>query len=233
MGFPDELRSAEEMVLQVENEFLSGVDGVVDVLLKRLSSGPFSSDVETAKERMLNLDESRYVKWERWEQQYEFSGSHWKDEGYPSIDATTHLASNPDWYSKRTGTSNFVRDMMIHRTIVAPTLDGERRGTPTSLGNPANKWLLDFVALSSLRLSLKNHWEKLVRDIVNKRSQTSLRLVAERLGLTIHEIVDIANKIRDLDDRVVEHDVSDSSKDLLYYCRNPSPDITPLVDIDL
>lgn len=65
---------------------------------------------------------------------------------------------------------------MIHRSLLAPTVDGEQKGSPTSIGKPSNRWLLDFVVLSSLRLSFKNHWEKLVRDIVMKRPQTSLYL---------------------------------------------------------
>ena len=63
-----------------------------------------------------------------------------------------------------------------------------------------------------------------------KRSETKLTLVAERLGLTIQEILDIANKIRDLDDQVIGHDASDSSKNLTYLCRTPDSSLTPLVD---
>ena len=147
------------------------------------------------------------------------------------MDITTHRASNPDWYSKRTGTTSFVKDLMIHRKILAPTIDGERNGPPTSLGNPSNRWLLDFVALSSMRLSFKNHWEQLVRVIVMKRPQTSLTLVAERLGLTITEILDIAQKIMNLNDRVIEYDPSDSSNNLTYLCKNPDPSLSPRVDI--
>ena len=122
---------------------------------------------------------------------------------------------------------------MIHRTVITPTVDGERTGTPTSLGNPSNKWLLDFVILSSLRLSFKKHWQKLVRDIVMKRPQTSLILVAERLGLTIPEVLDIANKIKNFDDRVVEHSRSDSNNNLTYICRKPDSSLNPLVDISV
>ena len=231
MDFPDDLRSAEDSLKQAEKEFLTGEDGIAEVLLVKLSTGPFSSDTKTARDRMQTLDESRYVKWNRWAKNYEFSASFWKDEGYPSIDFTTHRASNPDWYSKRTGTTTFVKDFVIYRTIVAPTTDGERKGSPTPLGNPSNRWLLDFIVLSSLRLSFKNHWEHLVRDIVMKRPQTNLILVAERLGLTIPEILGIAHEIKDLDDQVIGHDVSDSSRSLIYICRKPDSSLTPLVDI--
>ena len=231
MDFPDDLRSAEDSLKQTEKEFLTGQDGIAEVLLAKLSTGSFSFDTKTARDRMQTLDESRYVKWSRWVKKYEFSASFWKDEGYPSIDTTTLRASNPDWYSKRTGTTTFVKDLVIHRNIVAPTADGERNGSPTPLGNPSNRWLLDFIALSSLRLSFKNHWEQLVRDIVMKRSQTNLLLVAERLGLTIPEILGIAHEIKNLDDQVIGHDVSDSSKSLIYICRRPDSSLTPLVDI--
>ena len=230
MDFPDDLRLAEDSLKQAEKEFLAGTDGIAEALLVKLSAGTFSSDANTARERMQNLDESRYVKWDRWDKIYEFSASFWKDGGYPSISSTTHRASNPDWYSKRTGTTLFVKDMMIHRSLLAPTVDGERKGPPTPLGKPANTWLLDFVVLSSLRLLLKKHWEKLVHDIVMKRSQTSLILVAERLGLTNPESVAIAREIRDLDDRVIKHG-RDSSKNMTYQCRTPDSSLTPLVDI--
>ncbi|TFG29983.1 hypothetical protein EU528_08860 [Candidatus Thorarchaeota archaeon] len=233
MDFPDELRAAEESLKQAEADFLAGPDGIAEALLVKLSTGPFSADVKIAQEQMQNLDESRYVKWSRWDKKFEFAASFWKDEGYPSIDTTSHRASNPDWYSNRTGTTLFVKELMSHRNVIAPTIDGEQKGTPTSLGEPANRWLLDFVILSSLRLSLKKRWERLVRDIVMKRHQTSLKLVAGRLGLTVTEVLDIARKIRDLDDRVVEHDPSDSSNDLTYICRKPDPRLTPLVDIDV
>jgi len=233
MDFLDELRSVEESLRQVEKEFLDGKDGIAEALLVNISTGPLSSDALTAKERMQNLDESRYIKWSRWNEKFEFSASFWKDEGYPSIDTTTLRASNPDWYSEKTDTTNFVTDIMIHREIVAPTVDGERKGTPTPIGTPENKWLLDFVALSSLRLSLKSHWEQLVKDIVMKRHETNLKLVAERLGLTNSEVLDIANKIRNFDDHVVEHDPSDSSKDLTYICRKPDSSLTPVVDITM
>ncbi|MFQ5833685.1 MAG: hypothetical protein ACE5H4_13335 [Candidatus Thorarchaeota archaeon] len=59
-----------------------------------------------------------------------------------------------------------------------------------------------------------------------------LILVAERLGLTIPETLDIARKIRDIDGRVVERDVSDSKKNLTYLCRKPDSSLTPLVDIN-
>ena len=231
MDFPDDLRSAERSLEQAETEFLKGADGVSKALLLKLSTGTFASDAKTAQEQMEKLDESRYVKWNRWQKRYEFSASFWKDEGYPSIDTTTHQASNPDWYSRRTGTTAFVKDLMTHRSVISPTTNGEQKGPPTPLGEPSNRWLLDFVAFSSLRLSFKHHWEKLVRDIVRKRSQTNLSLVAERLGLTIQDILDIARKIMDLDDHVIEHDVSDSSKNLSYLCRKPDSSITPLVDI--
>ena len=231
MDFPDDLRYAEESLKQAEKEFLSGDDGIAEALLVRLAEGTFSSDVETAREQMQKLDESRYVKWNRWEKRFEFEASFWKDEGYPSIDTSTLKASNPDWYSVRTETSEFVKDLMIHRDVVAPTIDGERKGPPTPPGDPSNRWLLDFVALSSLRLSFKNHWEQLVRDIVKKRPETNLTLVAQRLGLTVHEILDIARRIRDFNDQVIEHDVSDSSKNLTYLCRRPDSSLTPLVDI--
>ncbi len=232
MDFPDDLRFVEESLKKTEKEFLDGADGIVEALLDKLSTGSFSSDVDTAREQMQNLNESRYVKWNRWVKKYEFSASFWKDEGYPSIDTTTHQASNPDWYSKRTGTTSFVKELMTHRKILAPTVDGESKGSPTPLGKPSNRWLLDFVGLSSLRLSIKKHWEKLVRDIVMKRPQTSLVLVAERLGLTTPEILDIARTIMNLDDRVIEHDVSDSRKNLTYLCRKPDSSLTPLVDIN-
>ncbi|MHA2164213.1 MAG: hypothetical protein ACXABN_19315 [Candidatus Thorarchaeota archaeon] len=64
-----------------------------------------------------------------------------------------------------------------------------------------------------------------------KRPQTNLILVAERLGLTIPEILGIADKIKDLDDQVIGHDVSDSSKSLIYICRKPDSSLEPLVDI--
>ena len=233
MDFPDELRYAEEFLLQAETEFLAGTNGVSEALLERLSTEIFASDVTTARDRMQNLEESRYVKWDRWTKKYEFTASFWKDEGYPSIDVTTHQASNPDWYSKRTRTTTFVKDLMLHRVILAPTIDGEQKGSPTSIGEPSNRWLLDFVALSSLRLSFKRHWEKLVREIVTRRKETNLVLVAERLGLTIQDVLEIARRIRNLDDRVIEHDVSDSSKNLTYLCRKPNPSIIPLIDIDI
>ena len=231
MDFPDDLRYAEESLKQAETDFLAGNDGIAEALLVRLSTGTFSSEAEAARERMQNLDESRYVKWDRWDKIHEFKVSTWKNEGYPSIDSSTLKASNPDWYSKRTGTTKFVKDLMIHRTLLAPTLDGERKGSPTPPGEPSNRWLLDYVVLSSLRLSLKNHWEKLVQDIVMKRSQTSLLLVAERLGLTIKQVLKIAREIRDIDDQVIEHDRNDSRKNLTYQCRKPDSSLTPLVDI--
>jgi hypothetical protein len=231
LDFPDDLRYAEESLRQAETEFLAGDDGISEALLVRLATGTFSSEAETAREQMQRLDESRYVKWNRWEKRFEFAASFWKDEGYTSIDLSTLQASNPDWYSRRTGTSTFVKDLMAHRNIVAPTVDGDRKGSPTPPGNPSNKWLLDFVALSSLRLSFKNHWEQLVRDIVKKRPQTNLTLVAERLGLTIQDVLDIARKIKDIDDQVIERDVSDSSKNLTYLCKKPDSSLTPLVDI--
>jgi hypothetical protein len=231
MDFPDDLREAEKTLEQAEKQFLAGTDGVAESLLVKLSQGTFRSDAETARERMQSLDESRYVKWNRWTREYEFSASFWKDEGYPSIDTTTLQASNPDWYSRRTGTTLFVKDLMVQRSLLAPTIDGEKEGTPTPSGSPSNRWLLDFIALSSLRLTFKNRWEQLVRDIVMKRSETDLRLVAERLGLTIQDVLDIARKIRDFDDRVIEDDVSDSSKNLTYYCKTPKPQLKPLVDI--
>jgi hypothetical protein len=231
LDFPDDLRYAEESLKQAEKEFLTGDDGVAEALLVRLETGTFSSEAKIARERMGNLNESRYVKWSRWEKIFEFSASFLKDEGYPSIDTTTLRASSPDWYAKRTGTAQFVKDLMLHRTLVAPTTDGERKGPATPRGSPSNIWLLDFVALSSLRLSFKKHWEQLVRDIVMKRSQTNLTLVAERLGLSIEDVLDIARKIRNLDDRVIEHGVSDSSKNLTYQCRYPDSSLTPVVDI--
>lgn len=231
LDFPDDLRNAEESLRQAEKEFLAGDDGVAEALLVRLATGTFSSDAETAREQMQKLDESRYVKWNRWEKRFEFAASFWKDEGYPSIDISTLQASHPDWYSRRTGTTTFVKDLMIHRSLLPPTLDGEQKGPTTPPGNPSNKWLLDFVALSSLRLSFKTHWEHLVRDIVRKRSQTSLSLVAERLGLTVQDVLEIAQRIRDFDDQVIERDVSDSSKNLTYLCRRPDSTLAPRVDI--
>jgi len=231
LDFPDDLRYAEESLRQAENEFLAGDDGIAEALLVRLAEGTFSSDVDTAREQMQKLDESRYVKWNRWDKRFEFAASFWKDEGYPSIDLSTLQASHPDWYSKRTGTATFVKELMAHRTLVAPTVDGEPKGPSTPPGNPSNRWLLDFVALSSLRLSFKNHWEQLVRDIVKKRPQTNLTLVAERLGLTIQEVLAIARKIRGLDDQVIERDVSDSDKNLTYLCKKPNSSLTPIVDI--
>ena len=233
MDFPDDLRSAEDSLKQAEKEFLDGKDGVAEALLEKLSTGPFSSEATVAREQMQNLDESRYIKWSRWNKKFEFAASFWKDEGYPSIDTTTLRASNPDWYSRRTDTTDFVKDLMIYREIMASTIDGERKGSPTPIGAPANRWLLDFVVLSSLRLSLKNRWEHLVKDIVMKRNQTRLTLVAERLGLTISDVLDIATKIRNLDDHVIEHDSSDSGNDLTYICREPDPSLTPLVDIEM
>jgi hypothetical protein len=231
LDFPDDLRYAEESLRQAETEFLAGDDGIAEALLERLATGTFSSDADTAREQMQRLDESRYVKWNSWEKRFEFAASFWKDEGYPSIDITTLQASHPDWYSTRTGTTTFVKELMTHRNLVAPTLDGKPKGPPTPLGNPSNRWLLDFVALSSLRLSFKNHWEQLVENIVKKRSQTNLTLVAERLGLTIQEVLGIARKIRDFDDKVIERDVSDSTKNLTYLCKKPNASLTPIVDI--
>ncbi|MHA1770015.1 MAG: hypothetical protein ACTSYL_10880 [Candidatus Thorarchaeota archaeon] len=224
---------AEKYLEDAEREFLTGTDGVAESLLARLAGGTFASDVEIAREIMQNLDESHYIKWDRWERRYEFSVSSWKDAGYPRIDATTSHASNPDWYSKRVGTTTFVKDLMAHRSIVAPTVDGDHKGQPTPKGNPSNRWLLDFVVLSSLRFSFKNHWEQLVKDIVTTRAKTDLRLVAERLGLTIDEVLAISQKIRDLDDRVIEFDVSDPDNNLTYHCRTPRHDLTPLVDISI
>ncbi len=231
MEFPDELRKAEDTIAQAEKEFIAGKDGIVQSLLVDFSNGIFSAEATLAQQRMDSLDESRYIKWSRWEKKYEFSASFWKDEGYPSIDTTTLQASNPDWYSRRTGTTSFVKELMLHRTLVAPTLDGEQKGTPTPKGAPSNTWLLDFVALSSLRLSFKKHWEKLVRDIVMKRSETDLNLVAARLGLSIQEVLEVARKVRDLDDRVIEHDVSDTKRNMTYQCRKPNPGLEPVVDI--
>ncbi|MHA1850776.1 MAG: DUF4398 domain-containing protein, partial [Candidatus Thorarchaeota archaeon] len=233
VDFPDDLRSAEDSLKQAEKEFLDGKDGVAEALLEKLSTGTFSSEATAAREQMQNLDESRYIKWSRWNKKFEFATSFWKDEGYPSIDTTTLRASNPDWYSGRTDTTDFVKDLMIHREIMASTIDGERKGPPTPIGAPANRWLLDFVVLSSLRLSLKNRWEHLVKDIVMKRNQTRLTPVAERLGLTISEILDIAVKIRNLDDHVIEHDSSESGNDLTYICRKPDTSLAPPVDIDI
>jgi len=105
MDFPEDLRLVEDSLKQTEIEFLAGHDGIAEALLVILSKGPFSSDAITAREQMENLDESRYVKWSRWEKKFEFAASFWKDEGYPSIDTTSHQASNPDWYSNRTGTT--------------------------------------------------------------------------------------------------------------------------------
>ncbi len=232
MNFLDELRYAEESLSQAEKEFLSGSDGVAKALLVRYSTGTFAHDAEIAKERMDKLDESRYIKWSRWVKKHEFAASFWKDEGYPSIDTTTLQASNPDWYSKRTGTTNFVKELMIHRKILPPTVEKDQDEVPTPLGDPSNRWLLDFVALSSLRLSFKKRWEQLVEDIVKKRSQTDLKLVAKRLGLTIPDVVAICTKVRDLDDRVIEHAVSDSTRNMTYQCRNPNPNLAPAVDIE-
>ncbi len=66
MDFPDDLRVAEDSLKQAEKEFLAGNDGIAEALLVKLSAGTFSSDADTARERMQNLDESRYVKWSRW-----------------------------------------------------------------------------------------------------------------------------------------------------------------------
>ena len=225
MDFLEELTSAEKLLLQAETEFLDGKDGIVYSLLDIFSTGIFSNEAKTAQKLVDNLDESRYIKWSRWDRKFEFLGSFWKDEGYPSIDA------DPDWYSKRTDTTSFVKDLMRNRTVIAPTDNGERDGSPTPLGNPANRWLLDFVGLSSLRLSFKQHWEQMVKDIVSKRSVTNLMLVSERLGLTPQEILIIARKIRDFDDHVIEHHVSDPSKNMTYVRRKPNPDLVPRVDI--
>lgn len=231
MNFLDELRAAEEFLKQAENEFLDGKDGIAEALLVKLSTGTFSSDVTTAQEQMQNLDESRYIKWSRWNQKFEFSASLWKDDGYPSINADTQQASNPDWYSKRTGTSLFVKELMAHRSVLVPTTNGEKNGPPTPSGAPANTWLLDFVVLSSMRLSFKNHWEQLVKDIVMKRNRTSLILVAELLGLEISEVLQIATKIRNFNDQVIERDSRNSDNDLTYICKKPDPSLAPLVDI--
>ncbi|MHA2027603.1 MAG: hypothetical protein ACW98U_17045, partial [Candidatus Thorarchaeota archaeon] len=77
MDFPDDLRFAEESLKQTEDEFLAGNDGIAEALLEKLSTGSFSSDVQTAREQMQNLDEFRYVKWNRWDRNYEFSASFW------------------------------------------------------------------------------------------------------------------------------------------------------------
>ena len=225
MDFLEELTSAEKLLLQAETEFLDGKDGIVYSLLDIFSTGIFSNEAKTAQELMNNLDESRYIKWSRWDRKFEFLGSFWKDEGYPSLDADS------DWYSERTGTTSFVKDLLRNRTVIAPTINGEQGGSPTPLGDPANRWLLDFVGLSSLRLSFKQHWVQMVKDIVSKRSVTSLTLVAKRLGLTAQEILAIARKIRDLDDHVIEHHVSDPSKNMTYVRRKPNPDLIPRVDI--
>ncbi len=232
MDYVEELKLAEKHVADAEREFLKGTDGIYEALLEKISTGSFASDAELARKKIQELDESRFIKWDRWDRKYTFSATMWKDTGYPTIDTTTFDPSNPDWYSERTGTSSFVKEMMTHRTIIAPTTNGERDGPSTPKGKPANKWLLDFVVLSSLRLSLKQHWERLVHDILVTRPVTHLDRVAERLGLTTQDVLDIARKIRDLDDRVIEYDVSDPSVNLTYHRRKPDPDIVPLVDLD-
>jgi hypothetical protein len=230
-GYPDVIRRAESALKKAEEELLSGKEGIAERLLVGLSNGMLASDAEKARERMKNLDESRYVKWERWKEDPEFSVPFWKDEGYLSIDSSAHQSRDPDWYSKMAGTSGFVAGIRNSRKVKMPTLNGKRDGEPTPLGKPANTWLLDFVALSSLRLSFKSHWEQLVRDIVRKRNRTDLNLVAKTLGLEPHFVVGICQKIKNLDDKIVELDPLDSTMNMTYTCRNPDPSLQPLIDI--
>jgi len=230
-GYPDVIRRAESALKKAEDELLSGKEGIAEQLLVGLSNGMLASDGQKAHERMQNLDESRYVKWERWKEDPEFSVPFWKDEGYLSIDSSAHQARDPDWYAKMAGTSGFVAGIRASRKVKMPTLNGKRDGEPTPTGRPANTWLLDFVALSSLRLSFKTRWEQLVRDIVRKRHRTDLTLVAEILGLEPHDVIGICKRIRNLDDKVSELDPLDSSLNMTYICRNPDPSLQPLVDI--
>jgi hypothetical protein len=231
MSYPDVIRKAESILKKAEEELLSGKEGIAEQLLLGLSNGLLASDAQAARERMKNLDESRYIKWSRWKEDAEFSVPFWKDEGYLGIDSSAHKAREPDWYAKMTGTSEFVAEIRASRKAKLPTLNGERDGEPTPIGQPANTWLLDFVALSSLRLSFKMRWEQLVRDIIRKRHRTDLNLVAERLGLEPHYVIGICKRIRNLDDRVTEFDPLDSSLNMTYICRNPDPNLQPLIDI--
>jgi hypothetical protein len=231
MGYPDVIRRAESSLKKAEEELLSGKEGIAERLLAGLSNGILTPDAEKARERMRNLDESRYVKWERWKEDPEFSVPFWKDEGYLSIDSSAHQSRDPDWYAKMSETSGFVAGIRASRKVKMPTLNGKRDGEPTPLGHPANTWLLDFVALSSLRLSFKTRWEQLVRDIVRKRHRTDLDLVAKTLGLEPHDVIGICKRIKNLDDNVVEYDPLDASLNMTYTCRNPDPSLKPLVDI--
>jgi len=61
MDFPDDLRSAEDSLKQTEKEFLTGQDGIAEVLLAKLSTGSFSSDTKTARDRMQTLDAVSYT----------------------------------------------------------------------------------------------------------------------------------------------------------------------------
>ncbi len=231
MGYPDVIRRAESALKKAEEELLSGKEGIAERLLVGLSNGSLASDAEAARERMRNLDESRYIKWERWKEDAEFSVPFWKDEGYLGIDSSAHQVRDPDWYAKMSGTGGFVAGIRASRKVKLPTLNGKRDGEKTPIGQPANTWLLDFVALSSLRLSFKTRWEQLIRDIVRKRHRTDLTLVAERLGLEPHYVIGICQRIKNLDDKVVEHDPLDSSMNMTYICKNPDPSLQPLVDI--
>jgi len=231
MSYPDVIRRAEGALKKAEEELLSGKEGIAERLLVGLSNSILAPDAENARERMQNLDESRYVKWERWKEDPEFSVPFWEDEGYLSIDSSAHQTRDPDWYAKMSGTSGFVAGMRASRKVKMPTLNGKRDGEPTPVGQPANTWLLDFVVLSSLRLSFKTRWEQLVRDIVKKRHRTDLALVAETLGLEPHYIIGICQRIKNLDDKITEYDPLDSSMNMTYICRNPDPSLQPLVDI--
>ncbi|NWF96433.1 MAG: hypothetical protein HXY34_09875 [Candidatus Thorarchaeota archaeon] len=231
MDYVESLRYAESLVKRAEEDLVAGAENLAEVLLAGLQDGPLAPDAELARERMLKLDESKYIKWGRWATSPEFSVPFWKDEGYPGYDSRIRKVINADWYSKRTDTSTFVDRVASSRQLNVPTVNGARDGRPTPIGQPANRWLLDFVALSSLRLSFKKRWEQLVTDIVRGRPRTDLRLLSETLCLTAADVLDICRKIRDYDDKVIGHSIDDPSMNMTYLCRKPNLTLKPLVDL--
>jgi len=231
MDYADTLRQAEASLKKAEDGLLAGKEELVEELLNELSDGPLAPDVKVARERMQNLDESRYIKWGHWQTSPEFSAPFWKDEGYPGFDAGIQEVRNADWYSKRTGTSKFVNQVATSHQMKVPTVNGERTGEKTPPGQPANRWLLDFVALSSLRLAIKRHWEQLVSDVVRSRQRTDLALLAKTIGLPASDVLEICRKIRDYDDKVTEHSIDDPSMNMTYVRKKPNPNLKPLVDL--
>jgi hypothetical protein len=75
----------------------------------------------------------------RWAHYLESSLQFWNAKGYLSIDVPSLQASHPDWYSKRPETTTFAKDLMIQQSLLAPTVDGEQKGTPPSLGKPSTR----------------------------------------------------------------------------------------------